>query len=114
MIVAVIASLSLRAQVTDKGTVSPPVVTVCEVLSVPQKYDGRPITISGRVKGTGEGAWLYSAECPGAYSTKDYVWPSVIALAMPTLRTPPASNQCQFHIGLEVATQYESEIETFG
>jgi len=62
-----------------------PVLTVCEVLSAPQRYNGRTVRVRGMLSGTDEGAWFYSNSCEGAFTTADHIWPSVISLARPPL-----------------------------
>jgi hypothetical protein len=61
----------------------PPVVTVCDVLRAPLKYDGRLVKIRGRWYGTDEGSWLLGDGCPDVLITDGHVWPAGIALTAP-------------------------------
>ena len=65
-----------------------PVLTVCEALSAPMKYNGRILTIRGRPSGSDEGYWVNGDGCPGVVTTDGFMWPSEISLAMPTLPRP--------------------------
>ena len=85
--VAAFAAPSLNSQ-TAVGTLPPPQLTVCQVLSAARDYDGHMVTITGKVQGTDEGVWLSSEDCPGAYTVADHVWPSAIALVLPSLPAP--------------------------
>jgi hypothetical protein len=84
-IVLALATCSLASFGQDKAAdrKETPLLAVCDVLSKPLEYDGKLIRIRGIVEATDEGAWLVSADCPGAVVTFMYAWPSEIWLEAP-------------------------------
>jgi hypothetical protein len=44
--------------VTPAADNQPPVLTVCEALIDPDRYDGKSVIIVGRASGSFEGSWL--------------------------------------------------------
>ena len=44
------------------------------------KYNGKMLTIKGKLDQTEEGTWLTDRDCPKPMLTEDHVWPSVIVL----------------------------------
>jgi hypothetical protein len=88
--------LLTAGQVKPQDAAPSRVLTVCEVLSAPLKYDGRIVTMRGRVSGTNEGVWLMGDDCPGVFVTEGFVWKSSIALSMPTIPAPLRLHQVDF------------------
>jgi hypothetical protein len=70
-------------QAGEKAQPAPARVSVCEILRAPLEYNGRFVTIRGRMGTTPEGRWLVAGDCPGLLTTGDHVWPSEIWLALP-------------------------------
>jgi len=60
------------------------VLSVCEVLQDPAKYNGQMIAIRGVVSLTDEGAWLTGHECQRPLITGGYKWLMLIWLTAPT------------------------------
>jgi hypothetical protein len=64
----------------------PPAVTVCQVLSNPQRYDGRIIALRGTYRSAVDVGGLAGAGCDGILVTAGYTWPSFVWLASPASR----------------------------
>jgi hypothetical protein len=64
-------------------------LTVCELLTSPDKYNGKMVTVRAIVKGTDEGAWLSDLKCPATFRTGSLSWPWAIALASRTQAMKP-------------------------
>lgn len=71
-------SAVLAAQITKKETSNLPVLTVCEILASPLKYDGQLIRIRDVMRGTEEGSWFVGDDCPNAFEAEGYSFPSLI------------------------------------
>jgi hypothetical protein len=56
-------------------------VTVCEVLSNPQQFNGKNMAILGRFSTTDEGLWLDEDDCGRRLVTEGFTWPNAIWLA---------------------------------
>jgi hypothetical protein len=76
-------SAALFAQSGKKETSNLPILTVCEILSSPLKYDGRLIQIRDVIRGTDEGSWFVGDQCLDLFVTEGHAWPSLISLEMP-------------------------------
>jgi hypothetical protein len=74
---------ALFAQGRKKETSNLPILSVCEILSNPLKYDGQLLRIRDVIRGTDEGAWFAGEQCPGVFVTEGHVWPSLIFLGVP-------------------------------
>ena len=78
--------------VTAPATSSPvdvPVVTVCEVLRDPDRYDHRIAIVVGALSSTEEGAWL-DEDCGPVLVADGRTWPDVIDITyIATQFTPP-------------------------
>jgi len=101
----------LLAQTEDHSPAASHVVTVCEALSAPLKYNGHVVTIRGRVDSTDEGTWLVGDGCPGIFVTAGYAWPSVISVAMPTIPAPLRIHQVNFKFDWESRRKVEAKSE---
>jgi len=66
-------------------------LTVCEILSHPNEYDGRLVQVRARTNSTGEGTWLVGEGCEGVFVAAGKVWPSVIAEGLGPSRDQPPS-----------------------
>jgi hypothetical protein len=102
-------SVGLFAQSGKKESSSLPVLTVCEILSNPLKYDGQLIRIRGVTSGTSEGAWFVGDDCPGVFVTEGYVWPALISLELPgnPLQLHPVDFQFSFESQEKLAQEYK-------
>jgi hypothetical protein len=83
LIYTITGNLSAETQSNESAPTT--ILDVCEVLAHPLQYDGHLITIRGKISATDEGGWLTGDQCPGVFVTDGYVWPSLIALEMPTI-----------------------------
>jgi hypothetical protein len=90
MRVLAIAFVCLNARSEGQNLAKPAAAPlgVCEILAHPLQYDGKLVTIRGRVGSTDEGVWIFSDGCRGVLTTDGYTWPSEIAVAMPTAPPP--------------------------
>jgi hypothetical protein len=75
-------SAALLAQ-NGKETSHLSVLTVCEILTGPLKYDGQLVRIRDVTRSTYEGVWFTEDECPDVFITEGHAWPSLISLEMP-------------------------------
>jgi len=73
----------LPAQTNKKETSNLPILTVCEILSNPLKYDGELIRIRDVIRGTEEGSWFVGDQCQNLFITEGHAWPSLISLEVP-------------------------------
>ena len=59
-------------------------VSVCELLTHREDYNGRLVTVRGEVKGSSEGTWLEAdPDCNYKLVTRGVVWPRIVFLAYP-------------------------------
>jgi len=87
------------------------VLTVCEVLSAPLKYNGRMVTIRARIEGTSEGTWLIGDDCPGVFVTEEHVWSSSIFLGMPTMPAQLRLHQVDFQYDWDSGSRTNAKAE---
>ena len=78
-----VALAPLRSWVLAQAPVQSAPLSVCQVLSDPLRYDGALISIEGRARGSNEGTWLVSEDCPGVFVTNGRPWPTEIYLSRP-------------------------------
>lgn len=64
----------------------PPMVTVCQALANPQKYNGRVIALRGIYESDVDAGGLAGVGCDPTLVTAGYTWPSLIWLTGPTSR----------------------------
>lgn len=76
-------SALLSAQAKKEDASNLPVLTVCEILSNPLKYDGQLIRIRDIVRGTAEGNWFVGDDCPNTFEAEGYRFPSLIWPVIP-------------------------------
>lgn len=69
---------------------SPPVLTVCEALMEPDRYDGKSVVIVARSVGTSEGSWL-SEDCGLEVTNAGREFPPVISTSnvLSDIEPPP-------------------------
>jgi hypothetical protein len=103
---------SATAQVETVEAAPSGILTVCEVLSAPLKYDGHIVTIRGRLDGTNEDNWLIGDDCPGVFVTGDHVWPSVVSLAMPTIDAHLRVHPVNFQFDWEAQRRFDAKHKT--
>ncbi len=58
----------------------PPVLTVCEALTYPDRYDGKSVVIVGRSSGTSEGSWLVE-DCGLKVMRAEREFPPIVSTA---------------------------------
>ena len=88
-VVALLASMATLVASAQGDGKKEPVISVCEILSDPLRFDGKVVHIRARTRGTDEGSWFIDENCDGVFATDGYVWPSEIAMApAPSLIAP--------------------------
>jgi hypothetical protein len=79
MLLAVVGAVVAKGQVGAKKEEASRVLTVCEILADPLRFDGKIIQVRGRTRSTDEGTWLVGDGCDGVFAREEYTWPSEIA-----------------------------------
>jgi hypothetical protein len=88
-VVALLASMATLVASAQADGKKEPVISVCEILSDPLRFDGKVVQIRARMTGTDEGSWFIDENCDGVLETDGHVWPSEIAMApAPSLIAP--------------------------
>src|SRR5690242_14343106 len=99
-------AVSLFAQ--PQAAEPPHVMTVCELLRQPSKYNGKAVMVRGVYFPTEHGLYL-DGECDGVLVTKGHVWPSLILIS------PSREATAQRGLNYEhyTRTEYEIAAETW-
>ena len=80
----VFVATTADSQMGSDDILSWPLVSVCQVFTDPQAFDGKMIRLRGVAAGTDEGGFLISPQhCPTVYVTGDHKWPLWVALTAP-------------------------------
>jgi hypothetical protein len=66
----------------------PPLLTVCDVLASPARYQRSSIMVVGRIRSTDEGTWLGEDKCDSPLITDGYQWPSMLWLSCCSVPAP--------------------------
>lgn len=78
-----VGRLGAASSLSPPNAGEPGILTVCEILSAPLRYNGRMVTVRGTTNATDEGWWLSGDECPGILVTDGFTWPAAISLRGP-------------------------------
>jgi hypothetical protein len=74
-------------------------ISVCQLLTHREDYNGRLVTVRGEVKGSSESAWLEAdPDCNYKLITRGVVWPSIVSLAYPNSRSKDPMDKADFGV----------------
>jgi hypothetical protein len=90
-------------------------LTVCDLITQRDSYDGKLVTVRGEVIGSPEGTWLDAdPSCGYHLVTNGVVWPNTIALAYPNNRSKDPNNHADFGIDWNAEKQADAIVDRLG
>ena len=85
-------------------------LSVCDVLAVPMKYDGKLIRVRGVWEGAGEGSWIEpGVKCGTPVTAFGYTWPSIISIE--TADSLQRIHKVEFHTDLRALRAVNDEVQ---
>lgn len=103
--------LLITAGGTARSAEEPPILTVCEALKDPGRYDGKTVIIVGRAVGTSEGTWLRE-DCGLTITNADHEFEPMISTASLVSREePPPQLPRHFHWNRPLVRQKLDEVK---